>query len=168
MTMSNHLHTLMRQHSRHSEWANARLYEACNALDDDTYRSPTGSASLHALLNRLLMHDRITLSQLNGYDIEVTSIDEELHGNRSELLDALVAEDIALVERVREMDDDGLFRPISYTDIDGNRHTNSQLELITGLLERQARLRGAIAERLTELGNPVPDIDVITFLREAC
>ncbi len=161
-----HLHTLLRQQARHSEWANARLYDACSALDDISYRSPPGPASVHGLLNRLLVADRMILAWLSGYDPGITSLDEELHGSCARLMDALVAEDVSLVERVRRLDDSSLFQPVSYSDLDGNRHTNSQLELIITLLEQQARLRGAIAERLTELGRAVSELGFIAYLRE--
>lgn len=161
------LHTYLRQLARYSEWANGRLYEACSRLDQQRYRPHTDPSSIHALLNRLLVVDRLTLARLAGYDPGIDSLDEELHDRYPPLLDALLAEDVALVEQVRRLSEETLGQPVSYVDLDGSRHTNSQLELVTELLEQQAQLRGAIAERLASAGQTVPDLCFSRFVREA-
>src|SRR5215208_4758259 len=57
-----------RMMARYNRIANERLYEACADLSDDEYRRQRKGSfgSIHALLNHLLLGDRIWTSRFEG------------------------------------------------------------------------------------------------------
>ena len=54
--------------ARYNAWANARLYDACETLGLSDYfgDGPDQSGSLHAILNRILVGDRIWIARIEG------------------------------------------------------------------------------------------------------
>lgn len=161
-------HGYLRSLARYTEWANAVLYDACVRLMRAAYHAaPARGASVHVLLNRMLVHYRITQARLDGYEPQAVDPDAEQHKTFARMRDALVAEDVAFVGRVRHLSDAELELPVTYADEGGVRHTNSQGELVLELLLRQTGLRGAACERMSESGVEPPDLGFTRFLREA-
>lgn len=160
-------HRYLRSLARYTEWANSALYDACVRLTREAYHAAAPhQPSVHALLNRLLVFDRIAQARLDGYEPQALDPGAEQHKTFARMRDALVAEDVAFAERVRHLSDSELDLPVSYADGNGARHANSQAELVLELLLAQAELRGAVRGRMAELGVEVPDLRFTRFLRE--
>lgn len=161
-------HRYLRSLARHSEWANAALYETCVRLTRDAYHAADARGeSVHLLLNRLLVIDRIAQARLDGYVPPEEDPDVAQHKTFARMRDALVAEDVAIAELVRRLSDAELELPVTYVEGEGRRHTNSRAELVLELLLGQAELRGAIRQRMAELGVTAPDLRFTAFLRES-
>src|SRR6476646_1780652 len=64
MSSIDHLRLL----ARYNRVANERLYEKCAELSDAAYRAPRRGSfgSIHALLNHILLGDRIWMSRFRG------------------------------------------------------------------------------------------------------
>lgn len=158
----------MRLLARYAEWANAGLYDACMQLSREQYHAgaDNGSPSLHGLLNRMLVFDRLIQSRLDGYEPSTVVEDDEQHRTFTRMRDALVAEDVAISDCVRHLSEDELELPVTYADENGTWHTNSQGELLVELFMHQADLRGAVCQRLREFGVEPPSLAYTHFLRE--
>ena len=91
MDLSSHFQML----ARYNRIANERLYEKCSALSDSEYRmSRAGSfGSIHALLNHILLGDRIWMSRFEGGGQATPPLNTVLYEDFSELRDARAAED---------------------------------------------------------------------------
>lgn len=161
-------HRYLRTLAQYSEWANAALYDACVRLTRTEYHTtaPQG-VGVHALLNRMLVCDRIAQARLDGYEPQDVDPDAEQHKTFARVRDALVAEDVAFVERVRHLSDSELDLPVTYADADGLCHTSSRAELVLDLLLAQAELRGGIRWAMAAGGVQTPDLGLTRFLREA-
>lgn len=165
--MERPLHIWMRTLARYSEWANGLIYDACVRLSRDAYHAAGDGAgeSVHALLNRMLVLDRVMQARLDGYDPVELAPDAEQHRTFARMRDALVAEDVAITERVRHLSEAALALPVSYVDAAGIRHTNSQGELLLELLLCQEGTRGSIYYRLQQCGVSSPASAYTDFLR---
>src|SRR5437870_2284534 len=75
--------------------ANERLYDACAALDDAEYRRPRAGSlgSIHALLNHLLLGDRIWMARFEGAGRDTPPLNTVLYERFPELRAARSAED---------------------------------------------------------------------------
>lgn len=165
--MKQSLHIHLRSLARYAEWANAEVYDACVRLTREAYHAlPPHGTGVHALLNRMLVLDRLVQARLDGYVPEATDPGAEQHKTFSRVRDALLAEDVAFSSRVRHLSEQELHLPISYADEEGRRRTNTQAELVLELLVAQAGLRGALCERMVEAGIAPPDLRYTRFLRE--
>ena len=164
--MDHSLHRCLRTLARHAEWANAEVYDASTQLTRDAYHADTGSgASVHALLNRLLVFMRLMQARIDGYEDGLAAHDGEQHKTFARIRDALVAEDVAIVDRIRHLSEDDLELPVTWTDADGRRHTGSNRDLAVELLLGEAELRGAVRLRLEAAGAVVPDLGFSRFQR---
>jgi uncharacterized damage-inducible protein DinB len=84
--------------ARYNRLANDRLYATCAELTDNEYRrqqrGPFGS--IHALLNHILLADRIWMSRFDGQGQTTPPLDSVLHEHFSQLRAARVAQDTAI------------------------------------------------------------------------
>lgn len=99
---------------------------------------------MHGLLNQLLVIKKTWHSHLNGYDSGIISPDKNLYDDFELLRNALIAEDIIMVDLVHGYSEDQMQYPISYTDQQGMSHTNNIKGMPTELFIQQAQIRGAI------------------------
>ena len=81
--------------ARYDRIANERLYERCSALSDSEY--PMNRAglfgSIHALLNHILLGDRIWMSRFEGGGQTTPPLNTIVYEDFPQLRDARVAED---------------------------------------------------------------------------
>ena len=86
---------------RYNAWANARLYDAAAALDDEQYRADRGAffKSVHGTLNHLLATDRIWMQRFTG-TAGAHRLDVILFETFGELRNAREAEDRRIVDFV--------------------------------------------------------------------
>src|SRR5690349_6492640 len=81
--------------ARYNRVANERLYAACAQLSDEEYRKPRAGSlgSIHALLNHLLLGDRIWMSRFEGGGQTTPLLSTILYDDFGELRAARVEKD---------------------------------------------------------------------------
>lgn len=85
------------------------------------------------MLNHLLVIKKTWYSHLKGYDSGIISPDKDLYDDFEPLRNALIAEDVIIVDLVHGYSEDQMQYPISYTDQQGMSHTNNIEEILTEL-----------------------------------
>lgn len=162
------LHREFMTWARYIAWANARLHESvARWAGDEAAEPPTEVGTrLLALLNELLVTQRVWLARLQGYEAGVDAPDALLYDEFEALREAQLADDVALCDYVHGLAEEDMPRPVPYRDFDGTAHTNAQRELLAGLCLRQAQLRGRICELLRGFERPEPGLDFLDFLRD--
>jgi uncharacterized damage-inducible protein DinB len=162
----------LRDHSRqlaaYNGRANARLYEAALALDEDAYRRPVGVffASLHGTLNHLLLTDRIWLRRLTGEGDHPDRLDAILYDDRRALAAARAAEDQHLVRVVEGFADKAYARTIVYRTTRGVAHKQALADILAHLFNHQTHHRGHPHACLSILtGGEPPSLDLLASQR---
>jgi uncharacterized damage-inducible protein DinB len=159
-----------RQLAAYNRWANARLYEAALALDEEPYRRPVGVffSSLHGTLNHLLVADRVWLRRLTGEGDHPDRLDAILYDNRVELAAARAAEDERLVRVVEGFDEEAYGRPIAYRTMRGDAHEQPLSGVLAHIFNHQTHHRGQAHACLSILtGAEPPALDLLLLQRGA-
>src|SRR3954470_20005777 len=81
--------------ARYNRIANERLYEACAQLSEEEHRKQRKGSfgSIHALLNHILLGDRIWLSRFEGGGKTTPALNTVLYEEFAALREARVKED---------------------------------------------------------------------------
>lgn len=155
--------------ARYNAWANARIYAAARGLSDAAYRKNVGAffGSLHGTLNHLLVTDRIWMRRLTGA------------GEHPDRLDAILFDDLALLEQARVREDERILRyvdrlreqdfdqEVGYATTSGVAQRNRRGEILAHLFNHETHHRGQAHAILTVLGiNEPQPLDLIAMLRE--
>lgn len=157
-----------RQLAAYNSWANARLYEAAFALDEEAYRRPVGVffSSLHGTLNHLLLTDRIWLERLTGEGDHSDRLDAILYDDRRELAAARAAEDQRLTRVVDGYDEQAYTRPIVYRTTRGVAHEQPLHDILAHLFNHQTHHRGHAHACLSILtGTEPPSLNLLSLQR---
>jgi uncharacterized damage-inducible protein DinB len=156
------------QLAAYNGWANARLYEAALALDEEAYRRSVGVffSSLHGTLNHLLLTDRIWLKRLTGEGDHPSRLDSMLYDDRLELRSARAAEDQRLVRVVEGFEEAAYARPIAYRTTRGVAHEQALADILAHLFNHQTHHRGQAHACLSILsGAEPPSLDLLGLQR---
>src|SRR3954449_1027538 len=104
--------------ARYNRIANERLYEACAQLaPEEYYKQRAGSfGSIHALLNHILLGDRIWMSRFEGGGKTTPPLNTVLYEAFGELRSARVKEDARIEEFFAGVGAEFLGRPLTYTN----------------------------------------------------
>lgn len=162
----------MKQHFRmfaaYNTWANAKLYAAAAALEQDERDRDAGAAfhSMTGTLNHILVADRIWMRRFTG------------QGDAPAALDAILYRDFALLHAARETEDKrietwiggltekavaGRFTYMTVTDM---RTVSQRLApALAHFFNHQTHHRGQAHMILTTLGKPSLALDLIYFQR---
>jgi uncharacterized damage-inducible protein DinB len=154
--------------ARYNAWANARLYGACAKLSEADYLKPRASffGSIHATLNHLMVADRIWLGRIESRP-EKLALNQILYGDFTALHVARVAEDDRLIRVVDSIDPARLDQPLDYLNTRGERF-RTPLRIVLGhLFNHQTHHRGQAHGLLSQTPVPPPELDLISFVREA-
>jgi len=154
--------------ARYNAWANARLYGACAKLSEADYLKPRASffGSIHATLNHLMVVDRIWLGRIESRP-EKLALNQILYGDFTALQVARVAEDDRLIRVVDNIDPARLDQPLDYLNTRGERF-RTPLRIVLGhLFNHQTHHRGQAHGLLSQTPVPPPELDLISFVREA-
>ena len=164
MTKPDHLRTL----ARYNRWANQRLYAACRALDDETYRADRSAffGSIHGTLNHILVGDRAWLSRLQGADRGIRSLDQILYDDLPTLTDARTEEDARIIAFVDGLDPEQLDEPLVYRTISGEAHETPIGLVVLHMINHATHHRGQVHGLLSQIPTDPPPLDLIYFLRE--
>ena len=161
MELASHFRML----ARYNRIANERLYATCANLEDAEYRKqrPGSFGSIHALLNHILLGDRIWLARFVG-DRYAPPLATILYHNFAELRLAREEED-ARIERFFEGVDAGFFaRRIDYVNSEGKAYQDAAAAVVAHLFNHQTHHRGQVHVMLSQAGAPLPSLDMHRIL----
>jgi uncharacterized damage-inducible protein DinB len=157
-----------RQLAAYNGWANARLYEAALALDEEAYRRPVGVffSNLHGTLNHLLLTDGVWLKRLTGEGDHPSRLDAILYDDRRELAAARAAEDQRLLRVVAGFEEESYARRIAYRTMGGVAHEQALAAILAHLFNHQTHHRGQAHACLSILtGAEPPSLDLLALQR---
>jgi uncharacterized damage-inducible protein DinB len=152
----------------YNAWANRRLYQACESLSEREYlcERPASGGSLHAVLNHLLVVDRIWLARIEGRNAPGLRLDQILYADLIGLKVARSAEDARLCHLVAGISATMLAQPVTYRDARGNRHRIPVALMFAHLFNHQAEHRGQMRALLWQTGVTLPSLDLVRFVEE--
>ncbi|OLP55994.1 diguanylate cyclase [Rhizobium rhizosphaerae] len=151
----------------YNAWANERLYEAAQALDDDAYHTDKGAffGALHGTLSHLLITDRVWLYRLTGQGAAPTSLRALPYDALAPLAAARKIEDRRLIDYVEALEDADFGREITYQPLSMPQPITQRIwPLLIHLFNHQTHHRGQAHATLTALGRPSLVLDIAYFL----
>jgi uncharacterized damage-inducible protein DinB len=162
----------MRQHfammASYNQWANATVYEACEALDEEALNRPTGAffGSMLGTLNHVLVADRVWMKRFTGVGEAPARLDTILHPRLPDLRDARHEEDRRIIEWVGSLDARQLAGRFTYLTVTDMRTVSQRLApALAHFFNHQTHHRGQAHAILTMLGGPSLALDLIYFQR---
>lgn len=152
--------------ARYNTLANERLYETCAHLSDAEYRKGRRGSfgSIHALLNHILLGDRIWMSRFEGEGCTTPPLAAILYDDFPALRCARVEEDARIERFFGGADADALDRPLAYTNSRGQDYVDRLPVAAIHLFNHQTHHRGQIHVMLTDAGVSPPSLDLHRML----
>jgi uncharacterized damage-inducible protein DinB len=162
MSSIDHLRLL----ARYNRVANERLYEKCAALSDAEYRAPRRGSfgSIHALLNHILLGDRIWMSRFRGEGQTTPWLATILYDQFVELRSIRAREDAAIEDFFASADDSFVDRTLSYTNSKGVHYTDPMLNAVLHMFNHQTHHRGQVHVMLSQTEVQPPSLDMHRIL----
>ncbi len=152
--------------ARYNRVANERLYEKCAHLDDAEYRKPRSGSfgSIHALLNHILLGDRIWMARFEGAGRETPKLNTVLFDRFRELREARVLED-QRIERFFEGAGNGfLEQPLTYVNSQGKPCVDMAPVAVGHFFNHQTHHRGQVHVMLSQTPSAPPSLDMHRIL----
>ena len=148
--------------ARYNTVANQRLYEACARLDDAELRRPRSGSfgSIHALLNHILLGDRIWMSRFEGGGRTTPPLNSILYDEFAALRSARVEEDARIERFFSAADAFALSRPLAYTNSKGEDYVDPLPVAVIHLFNHQTHHRGQVHTMLAQAGVTPPSLDL--------
>jgi uncharacterized damage-inducible protein DinB len=148
--------------ARYNRVANERLYDACGRLADDEYRKQRKGSfgSIHALLNHVLLGDRIWMARFEGGGQTTPPLNTVLYDDFAELRKARAAED-QRIERFFSAPGAGFFtRELRYRNSKGVDYVDQSASAAAHLFNHQTHHRGQIHVMLAQTEVAPPSLDL--------
>jgi uncharacterized damage-inducible protein DinB len=151
-----------RRLARYNRIANERLYEACASLDDTEYRRAreVSFGSIHALLNHLLLSDRIWMARFEGGSGATPPLDTVLFDQFTELRAARAREDGRIEEFFGAATDAFFSGRIKYVNSKGQQRADDPALAAGHFFNHQTHHRGQIHAMLAQAAIPPPSLDL--------
>lgn len=148
--------------ARYNRIANERLYEKCARLDDVEYRKPRQGSfgSIHALLNHILLGDRIWMARFAGGGSSTPPLNTVLYDDLPALRAARALEDERIEVLFEHADAEFLARAIRYTNSRGKVYTESAPVAVSHFFNHQTHHRGQVHVMLSQTPEPPPSLDL--------
>jgi uncharacterized damage-inducible protein DinB len=95
----------LRVYAQYNQWANEQIIAAITQLEDAEYYRPVvpRSRAIHEILNHVLVMDKLWLSELRGFDANITSGMQMLHPDRGGYIADRRATDAELARTMAEL-----------------------------------------------------------------
>jgi uncharacterized damage-inducible protein DinB len=153
--------TLFRMFAHYNRIANERLYEKCAELDVDEYRKERRGSfgSIHALLNHILLGDRIWMSRFAGGGKTTPPLNTILFDNFAELRAARVEQDAVIERFFDEVDDSFAERTLAYTNSLGKDCVDPISAAVLHFFNHQTHHRGQVHVMLSQTPVAPPSLD---------
>jgi uncharacterized damage-inducible protein DinB len=148
--------------ARYNRVANERVYEACANLSDQERREPRKGSlgSIHALLNHILLADRIWMSRFEGGGKTTPPLNTVLYDEFDALRRARVEEDARLEAFFAGAGPDFLQAKLNYRNSKGVECTDDAVMAAAHLFNHQTHHRGQIHVWLAQTAVQVPSLDL--------
>ena len=148
--------------ARYNRIANERLFDKCSQLDDNEYRKqrPGSFGSIHALLNHILLGDRIWMARFDGAGQTTPVLSTILFDEFFDLRAARVVEDVAIESFFERIDEQFFARPIEYTNSLGKRYSEQPAVAVAHLFNHQTHHRGQVHVMLSQTDVTPPSLDM--------
>jgi uncharacterized damage-inducible protein DinB len=152
--------------ARYNTIANVRLYEQCGKLDLEEYRRERRGSfgSIHALLNHILLGDRIWMSRFGGGGNTTPPLNSILFETFAKLSSARIEQDASIEAFFEKVDDDFLARSISYTNSRGENYVETAPVAVLHLFNHQTHHRGQVHVMLSQTDVKPPSLDMHRIL----
>jgi uncharacterized damage-inducible protein DinB len=163
----------MREQFRHlagyNSWANARVYEAALALDEEQRWRPVGLffGSLAGTLNHILVADRVWMKRFTGTGDHPDKLSAILHHDLWALWAARQAEDQRIADYVDSLSEAALEESFTYRKMTTPEMVSSKLwPDLLHFFNHQTHHRGQAHSGLSILtGEEPPSLDMIQYAR---
>jgi uncharacterized damage-inducible protein DinB len=159
MDLSGHYKML----ARYNRIANERLYACCAQLDDAERRKqrPGSFGSIHALLNHILLGDRIWMGRFeNPGHSRTPPLNTVLYDDFAALREARVAEDARIEKFFIEAGPEFFTQELRYTNSMGVDYVDQAAVASAHLFNHQTHHRGQIHVMLSQTPVKPPSLDV--------
>lgn len=142
--------------------ANERLYERCAKLDDHQYRkSREGSfGSIHALLNHILLGDRIWMVRFEGGGKETPALASIISDDFVELRAARVREDARIEQFFDQVYEAFFSRSFAYLNSQGKPYVETAPVAVAHFFNHQTHHRGQVHVMLSQTEVAPPSLDL--------
>lgn len=169
--------------ARYNHWFNARLYDACESLDDEERKRDCGAffGSIHRTLNHLVVGDQVWLLRLrqcgadHGLAFPMLG-DEVLDLPRGTALGTMLFDDWLALRRKRDQLDGALLAWVAalpahfpgltmrYANSKGVAREHPAWQALTHFFNHQAHHRGQVTTLLMQAGIDVGTTDLVALL----
>ena len=148
--------------ARYNRIADERLYECCAQLDDVEYRRErVGSfGSIHALLNHILLGDRIWMARFKGGGQVTPALNTVLYESFLELRSARKKEDAEMESFFGGLDPGFFEVELIYVNSRKQECRDSASMAVSHFFNHQTHHRGQIHVMLSQTSVPPPSLDL--------
>lgn len=148
--------------ARYNRIANERLYACCAELEDGAYRGErrVSFGSIHALLNHMLLGDRIWMKRFAGEGAKTPALDTLLFDDFADLRRAREEEDGKIEAFFEAVEEDFLERLFAYTNNQGKPYRERAATAALHFFNHQTHHRGQVHALLSEAGAQPPSLDL--------
>ena len=148
--------------ARYNRIANERLYEACAQLSDEEYRRQRRGSfgSIHALLNHLLLGDRIWMSRFEGGGKTTPPLNTVLYDDFAPLRAARVKEDERIESFFQGVGPEFLTRGLQYVNSKGKDRNDDAAMAVAHFFNHQTHHRGQVHVMLAQTPVQAPALDL--------
>jgi uncharacterized damage-inducible protein DinB len=152
--------------ARYNRIANERLYAQVGKLDVTEYRRERRGSfgSIHALLNHILVGDRIWMSRFAGGGKTTPPLNTILFETFAEINTARAGEDAGIVALFENVDDGFLSRPLAYTNSFGKDCVVEAGSAVLHFFNHQTHHRGQVHVMLSQTEVSPPALDMHRLL----
>jgi len=149
--------------ARYNRVANQRLYATCASLGDAEYRKPRAGSlgSIHALLNHILLGDRVWMERFETTGGTVTPpLKTILYEDFGALREARVREDARIESFFASLGESFLSCSLAYVNSQGKHCVDSAPVAAAHLFNHQAHHRGQVHVMLSQTAVAPPSLDL--------
>jgi uncharacterized damage-inducible protein DinB len=148
--------------ARYNRIANERLYDACAQLSDEEYRKQRKGSfgSIHALLNHILLGDRIWMPRFEGGGKTTPPLNTVLYEEFGPLREARVKEDARIEAFFGGAGEEFLARGLQYVNSKGVERNDNAAMAVAHLFNHQTHHRGQVHVMLAQTPVQAPSLDL--------
>jgi uncharacterized damage-inducible protein DinB len=160
--------TLYTTLARYNQWANQRVYQACNQLDAAGYHQNRAAffRSIHGTLNHILLADRVWMGRFTDNPYVINALDDELYANLDLLQNARQIEDHRIMDWVDQLSPEAIASDLAYTNVAGQAQQQPLWQCLSHFFNHQTHHRGQVHQMLGEANLTPPSLDLVLMLRE--
>jgi uncharacterized damage-inducible protein DinB len=151
-----------RMFARYNRIANELLYGQCANLDPVEYRRERRGSfgSIHALLNHILLGDRIWMSRFAGGGSTTPPLNSILYDTFAELHAARSAQDAEIEAFFEKTDTAFLLKPLLYTNTRGKDCADVAPMAVLHFFNHQTHHRGQVHVMISQTDVKPPSLDL--------